>query len=79
MKWGEKLEFTAEAGPGDFIWVPPYVPHQEMNGSADEPLECVLLRSGREPVVVNLDIPVAENPEEIFWVDDIHPPPEKGC
>ena len=79
MRWGERLEFTAEAGPGDFIWVPPFVPHQEMNGSADEPLECVLLRSGQEPVVVNLDIPVADQPEEVFWVDNIHPLPEKGC
>jgi uncharacterized RmlC-like cupin family protein len=79
MRWGERLEFTAEAGPGDFIWVPPFVPHQEMNGSADEPLECVLLRSGQEPVVVNLDIPAVDNPEEVFWVDDIHPFPEKGC
>ena len=79
MRWGESLEFTAEAGPGDFIWVPPFVPHQEMNGSVDEPLECVLLRSGQEPVVVNLDIPVADKPEEVFWVDNIHPLPEKGC
>lgn len=23
MRWGERLEFTAEAGPGDFIYVPP--------------------------------------------------------
>jgi uncharacterized RmlC-like cupin family protein len=30
MRWGEKLEFMAEAGPGDFIYVPPYVPHQEI-------------------------------------------------
>ena len=58
MRWGDTLEFTAEAGPGDFIWVPPFVPHQEMNASAHEPLECVLLRSGQEPVVVNLDIPM---------------------
>jgi uncharacterized RmlC-like cupin family protein len=79
MRWGERLEFTAEAGPGDFIWVPPFVPHQEMNASADEPLECVLLRSGKEPVVVNLDIAAADKPEEVFWVDDIHPQPEKGC
>jgi len=81
MRWGERLEFTAEAGPGDFIWVPPFVPHQEMNASRDEPLECVLLRSGQEPVVVNLDISAAENPEEVFWVDDIHPHPhpERGC
>ena len=33
MRWGEQLEFTAEAGPGDFIYVPPYVPHQEINAS----------------------------------------------
>ena len=55
MRWGERLEFIAEAGPGDFIYVPPYVPHQEIN-AADEPLECVLVRSGQDPVVVNLDI-----------------------
>jgi uncharacterized RmlC-like cupin family protein len=79
MRWGESLEFTAEAGPGDFIWVPPFVPHQEINASRDEVLECVLLRSGQEPVVVNLDIPVVEQPEEVFWVDNIHPHPEKGC
>jgi uncharacterized RmlC-like cupin family protein len=56
MRWGEHLEFTAEAGPGDFIYVPPYVPHQEMNARADEPVEAVVVRSGQEPVVVNLDI-----------------------
>jgi uncharacterized RmlC-like cupin family protein len=72
MKWGERLEYTAEAGPGDFIFVPPYVPHQELNGSAGEPLECVLVRSGQDPVVVNLDIPVAEAPETVRWIDDIH-------
>ncbi len=57
MRWGDHLEFTAEAGPGDFIYVPPYVPHQEINASTDEPLECVLVRSGQEPIVVNLEIP----------------------
>lgn len=56
MRWGEHLEFTAEAGPGDFIYVPPYVPHQEMNARADEPVEAVVVRSGQEPIVVNLDI-----------------------
>ena len=72
MRWGERLEFTAEAGPGDFIFVPPFVPHQEINAAADQPLECVLVRSGQEPVVVNLDIPAAEQPETVRWVDDIH-------
>ena len=39
MRWGEKLEFMEEAGPGDFIYVPPFVPsHQEINAAKrDEP------------------------------------------
>ena len=73
MRWGEHLEFTAEAGPGDFIYVPPHVPHQEINASAAEPLECVVVRSGQEPVVVNLDITTIEPPEEVRWIDDVHP------
>ncbi len=72
MRWGERLEFVAEAGPGDFIFVPPYVPHQEINAAESEPLECVMVRSGQEPVVVNLDIPIAEQPEQVRWIDDIH-------
>jgi uncharacterized RmlC-like cupin family protein len=72
MRWGEKLEFTAEAGPGDFIYVPPYVPHQEINASRDEVLECILVRSGQEPVVVNLDIAPVEPPEQVLWRDPIH-------
>ena len=76
MKWGDRLEFTAEAGPGDFIYVPPYVPHQEINASDTEPLSCVLCRSGQEPVVVNLDLPNVEpNPENVPWVDNIHRDP----
>src|SRR4026209_615704 len=75
MRWGEQLEFTAEAGPGDFIFVPPFVPHQEINASRDEVLSCVLLRSGQDPVVVNLDIEPVEAPEEVYWVDPIHPHP----
>ena len=77
MRWGDKLEFVAEAGPGDFIYVPPYVPHQEINANDDEPLSCVLCRSGQQPVVVNLDLPNVEpNPEEVHWVVNIHPAPK---
>jgi len=72
MRWGDRLEFVAEAGPGDFIYVPPYVPHQEINASTDEALECVLVRSDNEAVVVNLDIAAVEAPEEVAWVDPIH-------
>ena len=73
MRWGERLEFFAEAGAGDFIYVPPYVPHQEINACPDEPLECVVVRSGQEPIVVNLDIPTTEPPEEVKWIDPAHP------
>ncbi|KAK5112777.1 hypothetical protein LTR62_003875 [Meristemomyces frigidus] len=76
MRWGENLEFTAEAGPGDFIFVPPYVPHQEINASVDEKLECVLMRSDSEAVAVNLpDLMPVESPESVFWVDPTHPHP----
>ena len=76
MRWGEQLEFVAEAGPGDFIYVPPFVPHQEINASPDEPLECVLVRSDNEAVVVNItDVDPVEKPEEVYWVDPIHKHP----
>jgi uncharacterized RmlC-like cupin family protein len=60
FRWGDGLEFVAEAGPGDFIYVPPFVPHQELNATADQPVEAVVVRSGQEPIVVNLAI---ESPE----------------
>jgi uncharacterized RmlC-like cupin family protein len=67
FRWGDQLEFVDEAGPGDFVYVPPYVPHQELNAKKDEPVEAVVVRSGQEPIVVNLDIPT---PEE----DSVTPP-----
>jgi uncharacterized RmlC-like cupin family protein len=60
FRWGDHLEFVEEAGPGDFIYVPPYVPHQEMNATPDVPVEAVVVRSGQDPIVVNLDL---ETPE----------------
>lgn len=76
MRWGERLEYVAEAGPGDFIFIPPYVPHQEINAAANEPLECVLVRSDQEPVVVNLDIEPVEKPATVLWIDPIHRHPK---
>lgn len=72
MRWGERLEFTAEAGPGDFIFVPPFVPHQEINASPTEVLECVLVRSDGEAAVVNLDIEAVGDPHTVAWIDPIH-------
>ena len=77
MKWGDRLEFTAEAGPGDFIYVPPFVPHQEINASPTEVLECVLVRSDGEAVAINLEIEPVEKPESVLWVDPLHRDPAK--
>jgi uncharacterized RmlC-like cupin family protein len=70
MRWGDRLEFCDEADPGDFIYVPPYVPHQEINARADVPCEAVIVRSGQDPVVVNLDI---ESPEPVNDSGDERP------
>jgi uncharacterized RmlC-like cupin family protein len=72
LRWGDKLEFVAEAQQGDFIYVPPYVPHQEINANPADVLHCVLARSGQQGLVVNLDIEPVEVPELIRWIDDLH-------
>ena len=53
---GRTARVHGGAGPGDFIYVPPFVPHQEINASPEEPLECVLVRSDNEAVVVNIPV-----------------------
>lgn len=73
MRWGERLEFSDEAGPGDFIFVPPFVPHQEINAKPDEPVEVVVVRSGQDPIVVNLDIASPEDAGTAKWIDSAHP------
>jgi uncharacterized RmlC-like cupin family protein len=55
--------------------VPPYVPHQEINASPDEVLECVLVRSDGEAVAINLDIEPVEKPQTVLWVDPVHRDP----
>ena len=72
FRWGEQLEFVDEAGPGDFIFVPPYVPHQELNARQDQPVDAVIVRSGQEPIVVNLDIPSPETEADIAQPDPFH-------
>jgi uncharacterized RmlC-like cupin family protein len=72
LRWGEHLEFEAEARTGDFIFVPPYVPHQEINPSKDLQLQCVLARSGQAGLVYDLEIEGVETPELIRWIDDLH-------
>jgi len=76
FRWGDRLEFVDEAGPGDFIYVPPYVPHQELNARADEPVEAVVVRSGQEPIVVNLTIDTPEPAPQTPQPDPFHSAPK---
>jgi uncharacterized RmlC-like cupin family protein len=46
-------EVRIEARPGDYIFVPPYVPHREENPGADEAV-VVIARSTQQAIVVNL-------------------------
>jgi uncharacterized RmlC-like cupin family protein len=73
MRWGDRLEFCDEADPGDFIYVPPYVPHQEINARPDIPCEAVIVRSGQDPVVVNLDIESPEPADATIGEKPFHP------
>jgi uncharacterized RmlC-like cupin family protein len=77
FRWGNHLEFVDEAGPGDFVYVPPYVPHQELNARADMPVEAVVVRSGQEPIVVNLDILSPELASGTPEADPFHSAPRK--
>jgi len=54
VRWGSRLEHEAELEPGDFLFVPPYMPHQEINPSADQATQWVVVRNGQEAIVVNL-------------------------
>ncbi|WP_067126725.1 cupin domain-containing protein [Microtetraspora malaysiensis] len=54
FRWGDRLEHVAEAGPGDFVFVPSYVVHQEINASTEFETVWAVVRSGVNPVVVNL-------------------------
>ena len=44
-----------DAGPGDFVWVPPHEHHVEMNLSETEPVEMVVCRSTQETLVFNVE------------------------
>jgi uncharacterized RmlC-like cupin family protein len=43
-----------ETSPGDYVWVPPHVPHREENPSPDTEAVVVIARSTQEAIVVNV-------------------------
>jgi uncharacterized RmlC-like cupin family protein len=57
FRYGDRLEHVVEAEAGDFVFVPPYLVHQEINARDDEPVLMVVCRNSQENVVVNVDLP----------------------
>jgi len=53
IRWGERLEKRAEAGPGDFIYIPAQLVHQEVNESDSVAVSSIVVRSG-DNVVENV-------------------------
>ncbi|MEV7422341.1 cupin domain-containing protein [Streptomyces sp. NBC_01429] len=51
---GAPEEIRIRTSPGDYIFVPPYVPHREENPDAAEEAVVVIARSTQEAIVVNL-------------------------
>jgi uncharacterized RmlC-like cupin family protein len=53
IRWGERLENVARAEPGDYIYIPANLVHQEINESDSEAVDSIVIRSG-DNVVVNV-------------------------
>ncbi|MFJ8433953.1 cupin domain-containing protein [Kitasatospora sp. NPDC094019] len=51
---GTPEEIRLRTGPGDYIFVPPFVPHREENPDPEEEAVVVIARSTQEAIVVNL-------------------------
>jgi len=51
LRWGMRLESEAELEVGDLFFVPPHLPHEEINLSVDEPAVWVVVLSDRQVYV----------------------------
>jgi len=54
VRWGHCGEHSATVSAGDFLHVPSWLPHQELNPSNEQPFRWAVVRSTPEPIVVNL-------------------------
>jgi uncharacterized RmlC-like cupin family protein len=59
----EPAERRIQAGPGDYIFVPPFVPHREENPDPETEAIVVIARTTQEAIVVNL--------QELSWTEVI--------
>jgi uncharacterized RmlC-like cupin family protein len=66
VRWGDLGEHSATVRAGDFLHVPAWLPHQELNPSTEHLFRWVVVRSTPEPIVVNL-------PDDFWTATDPHP------
>ncbi|QDO96936.1 cupin domain-containing protein [Ferrovibrio terrae] len=64
IRWGARLEYAIEIGPGDAVYFAPHVPHQERSLETTEMVEYLVVRSDNEKIANQLpDVQPVENPQ----------------
>lgn len=66
-----------EASPGDYIYIPPWVAHQELNPRETEEAVVVIARSTQRAVVVNLDDTTWQDSLTVPWATTTAVPAEE--
>ncbi len=67
----QPAEVRLQTSPGDYVYVPPWVPHREENPDPDEEAVVVIARTTQEAIVVNLP--------DLRWITPpIQPPPSRS-
>lgn len=64
---GEPVEVRLRAAPGDYVYVPAWVPHREENPDPDNEAVVVIARDTQEAIVVNLT--------DLTWVGPVERDP----
>ena len=54
VRWGQLGEHSTTVKAGDFLHIPGWLPHREINPSTEQPFRWIVVRSTPEPIVVNL-------------------------
>ena len=66
LEGDEPVESRVETSPGDYVFVPPFVPHREENPDSEVEAVVVIARTTQEAVVVNVD--------DLDWAEILRPP-----
>lgn len=66
IRWGARLEYAVEIGPGDAVYFAPGVPHQERSLETTVSVEYLIVRSDNEKIANKLpELQIVENPQRL--------------